>query len=212
MKKQWRINKLRLMAKSYEAEISKSNPKNIKACEKILTLFAKETRRKETENKDNKWRRKQRLRSLCLQVRMIITNNHHDLIRRVQEKRIKTMQNSGNDEEEYEDDDEEYEDEKSEYNDDENDQHQQDYDDNTPGRAEQVVKTWNSRGNPITDEKMDDEIINLYLQKRPLYDDNDNQDSIIDAIAFELLRTVSDGYLESVCTGVMPDTDLDIFN
>ena len=125
------------------------------------------------------------------------------------------------DEDDFEDDDEykgnndeykdEYEDDKKEHEDDANSQHPNNQTSseiskspNSPDTNKQVVKTKND---PY--EKLEnDEIIELYSQKRPLHDDNDNIDSIIDALCFELLRNAPE-YVDAVSTGVMPVT-LDI--
>ena len=51
MKKEWRIKQLQRIATSYESEILKTRPRDIKTCENILRAYAKEARKKDLEKK-----------------------------------------------------------------------------------------------------------------------------------------------------------------
>ena len=250
MKKEWRIKQLQRITTSYEAEILKTRPRNIRACENILRAHAREARKKSLERKGNHWRRKQRLRNLRFQMKQIISERHPDRIRRVRGEEteiiiIKTSRKNSDkhedasetdedayetdedsyktdeeahetDEDDFEDDDDEYtgnnDEYKDEYEDDKKEEHEDDANSQHPNNqtSSEISKRPNSpdTNKPVGKTKHDsyeklgnDDIIELYAQ-RPLHEDNDNINSIIDALCFV-------EYVDAVSTGVMPVT-LDI--
>ena len=120
------------------------------------------------------------------------------------------------DEDDFEDDDDEYkgnnDEYKDEYEDDKKEEHEDDANSQHPNNqtSSEISKRPNSpdTNKPVGKTKHDsyeklgnDEIIELYAQ-RPLHEDNDNINSIIDALCFV-------EYVDAVSTGVMPVT-LDI--
>ena len=207
MKKEWRINHLRALARAYEKEIKSRAPKNLKSCTCILQLYARERRRVDNQGKTSRWRRKLKIRSLKKEVQNILTRDH--------KKRIKQMikKNEESDGETDEDDDDQSNEQKDDQSDEQSDDRSNDQNDHDQSSQIQESKNaatpnndrWEMPQNQSKDqhdeadhvrESMDD--FDIYLEKIPS-DDNDCEQSMLDAH----IQSLENKYLEFVSTGVM---------